>query len=47
MQSVAISVEANLIAKSARVKNKRRAPLKDETSPFDLKMDALAKELKN
>jgi len=43
MQSVAVSVEANLLAKRARVRNERRAPLKDEATPFDLKMDALAK----
>jgi hypothetical protein len=40
MQSVAVSVEANLLAKRARVRNERRGPLKDETSPFDQKMDA-------
>ena len=43
MQNVAVSVEANLLAKIARVRNERRAPLKDETSPFDKTMDALAK----
>jgi len=43
MQSVAVSVEANLLAKRARVRNERRAPLKDKTTPFDLKMDSLAK----
>ena len=45
MQSVAVSVEANLLSKRARVRNERRTPLKDETSPFDRKMDALAKEI--
>jgi len=43
MQSVPISVEANLPSKRARVRNERRTPLKDETSPLDQKMDALAK----
>lgn len=43
MQSVAVSVEANLLSKRARVRNERRTPLKDETSHFDQKMDALAK----
>jgi len=43
MQSVAVSVEANLLAKRARVRNERMTPLKDETSPFDQKMDALVK----
>jgi len=43
MQSVAVSVEANLFAKRARARNERRVPLKDETSPFDQKMDSLAK----
>lgn len=43
IQSVAVSVEANLLSKRARVRNERRTPLKDETSPFDQKMDALAK----
>jgi len=43
MKSVVVSVEANLLSKSARVRNERRAPLKDEISPFDQKMDALAK----
>lgn len=43
MKSVAVSVEANLLSKRARVRNERGTPLKDETSPFDQKMDALAK----
>jgi len=43
MQSVAVSIEANLLSKRARVRNERRTPLKDETSPFDQKMDVLAK----
>ena len=43
MQSVAVSVEANLLAKRARARNERRVPLKVETTSFDQKMDALAK----
>ena len=43
MQSVEVSVEANLLAKRTRVSNERRGPLKDEASSFDLKIDALAK----
>jgi len=45
MQSVAISVEANLLSKRAGVRNKRRTPLKDEASPFDQKMNSLAKRI--
>jgi len=43
MQSVAVSVEDNMLAKRARVRNKWRTPLKEEASPLDLKMDALCK----
>ena len=43
MQIVAVSVEANLLAKKASVRNERRGPLKDEASSSDLKIDALAK----
>ena len=45
MQSVAISVEANLLAKRARVRNERRVTAKDETSPSDIKIDNLAKSM--
>ena len=44
MQSIAVSVEANLLAKRARVKNEKRTT-KDETSPSDLKIDNLAKNM--
>jgi len=44
MQSVAISVEANLLAKRARVRNEKRTA-KDETSPSDIKIDNLAKSM--
>jgi len=43
MQSVIVSVEANLLAKRARVRNERRGPAKDEASPSDLKIDVLTK----
>lgn len=43
LQSVAISIEDNLISKRARVINERRTPFKDEYSPFDQKIDALTK----
>lgn len=43
MQSVAISVEANLLAKRARVRNERRGTTKDQTSPYEIKIDSLAK----
>lgn len=45
MQSVAVSVEANLLAKRARVRNERRGTSKDESSPSDLKIDGLAKSM--
>jgi len=43
MHSVAGSVEANLLAKKARVRNERRGPVKDEASPSNLKIDVLTK----
>ena len=43
MQSVAVSVEANLLAKRASVMNERRGLVKDEASPSDLKIDFLTK----
>ena len=45
MQSVAVSVEANLLAKRARVRNERGANSKDEASPSDLKIYSLAKSM--
>ena len=45
MQSVAISVEANLLAKRPRVRNERRGSAKDEASPSDLKIDFLTKSM--
>jgi len=45
MQSVAVSVEANLLAKRARVRNEKRGTTKDEASPFDIKIDSLAKSM--
>lgn len=47
MQSVTLSVEVNLLAKRARVRNERRGTAKDEASPFDIKIDSLAKVWKN
>ena len=43
MQSVAVSVEANLLAKRARVRNERRGSTKDEPSPSDINIDSLEK----
>lgn len=43
MQSVAVNVEANLLAKRARVRNERRGTAKDKASPSDIKIDNLAK----
>ena len=45
MQSNAISVEANLLAKKARLRNERRVTIKEETSASELKIDSLAKTL--
>lgn len=47
IQSVAVSVEANLLAKRARVRNERRGSAKDEPSPSDIKIDSLAKGMEN
>jgi len=41
MKSVAVSVEANLLDKRARVRNERRGSAKDEPSPSDSKIDIL------
>lgn len=45
MQSVAVSVEANLLAKRARVRNEKRGTTKDDASPLDIKIDNLAKSM--
>ena len=44
MQSVVVSVEDNLLAKRARVRNEKRIA-KDETSPYDIKIDNLSKNM--
>lgn len=43
MQSVAICVEANLLSKRAKARNERRIPAKEESTPFEQKMDAIVK----
>lgn len=43
MQGVPVSVEANLLTKRASVRNERRGLLKDEASPYDIKIDAQTK----
>ena len=43
MQSVAVSVEANLLSKRAKARNERRIPAKEENTPFEQKMDAIVK----
>jgi len=43
MQSVAVSFEANLLTKRARARSEIGIPLKEETTPFEQKIDALAK----
>ena len=45
MQSIEVSVEANLLAKRAKVRNERRGTSKYETSPSQLKIDGLAKSM--
>ena len=45
MQSVVVSVEANLLAKGVRVRNEKRGTVKDESSPSDIKIDILAKSM--
>ena len=45
MQSVVVSVEDNLLAKRARVRNERRGTAKDETSPSYIKIDSLTKSM--
>ena len=46
MQSVVVSVEANLLAKRARFRNERRGIAKYEPSPFDIKIYSLSKSMK-
>lgn len=43
MQSVAVSVEANLISKRARAGAERRTPFKEEPFAFEQKLDAIIK----
>ena len=43
MQSIAISVEANLISKRSRARAERRTPFKEEPSAFEQKLDAIIK----
>lgn len=43
MQNIAVSVEANLIAKRTKAKNERRITFKEEPSTFDQKLDAIMK----
>lgn len=45
MLSVAISDEANLLAKRSRVRNEKRGTAKDETSPSNIKIDSLSKSM--
>jgi len=43
MQSIAVNVKANLISKRAKVRSERRIPLKEESSSFEQKLDAIIK----
>lgn len=43
MQSVVVSVEANILSKRAKAINERRIPVKDENSHFEQKLDAILK----
>lgn len=45
MQKDAVGVEANLLAKRARMRNERRVTIKEEPSTSDVKIDTLAKSL--
>lgn len=47
MQSDAVSVEANLLAKRARMRNERRVTIKEESSISDVKIDSLAKSVES
>jgi len=41
MQSIIVSLEANLISKRAKARSERRIPLKEEPSAFEQKLDAI------
>ena len=43
MQSIVVSVEANLISKQAKARTERRIPLKEEPPAFEKKLDAIIK----
>ena len=43
MQSIVVSIEANLISKRAKARAERRIPLKEEPSAFEQKLDAIIK----
>ena len=45
MKNIAVSVEANLLAKRARMRNEIRVTIKEERSTSDSKIDSLAKAL--
>ena len=45
MQSNVVSVEANLLAKKARMRNEKKVVFKEEASTLDGKVDVLAKSL--
>ncbi len=45
MQSIAVSVEANLISKRAQARAERRTPFKEEPSIFEYKLDAIIKRM--
>ena len=47
MQNVAVSVEANLIAKRNRARAERRTTFKDEPSTFEQKLDTIIKGMEN
>jgi len=43
MQSIAVSIETNLISKRARARAERRIPVKEEPSTFEQKLDSIIK----
>lgn len=43
MQSIAVSIEANLLSKRAMARSESRIPLKEESSSFEQKLDAIIK----
>lgn len=45
MQSNVVSVEANLLAKKAQMRNEKKVVFKEEASTLDGKVDILAKSL--